>query len=98
MVADKSKVTAINLSNGELLWSQTLPSAPVPWGMAVDRNGRVILNDADESMALLPVGQSEQPESSYRLSGYDLWSKGKLRPAPLSRKKVEKLVKSRKSL
>jgi acyl-homoserine lactone acylase PvdQ len=58
----------------------------------------VPLNDADESMALLPVGQSEQPESSYRLSGYDLWSKGKLRPAPLSRKKVEKLVKSRKSL
>jgi penicillin amidase len=58
----------------------------------------VILNDADESMALLPVGQSEQPKSPYRLSGYDLWSQGKLRPAPLSREKVEKLVKSRKSL
>jgi len=58
----------------------------------------VTLKDADESMALLPVGQSEQPQSPYRLSGYDLWSKGKLRPAPLSREKVEKLVKSRKSL
>jgi acyl-homoserine lactone acylase PvdQ len=58
----------------------------------------VTLNDADDSMALLPVGQSEQPHSPYRLSGYDLWSKGKLRPAPLSREKLEKLVKSRKSL
>ncbi|MHC4583743.1 MAG: penicillin acylase family protein [Planctomycetota bacterium] len=58
----------------------------------------VPLNDADESLALLPVGQSEQPENPYRLSGYDLWSQGKLRPAPLSREKVEKLVKSRKNL
>ena len=58
----------------------------------------VPLNDADKSLALLPVGQSEQPNSTYRLSGYDLWSKGKLRPAPLSREKVEKFVKSRKSL
>jgi len=58
----------------------------------------VPLDDADESLALLPVGQSEQPESPYRLSGYDLWSRGKLRPAPLSREKVEKFIKSRKSL
>ena len=45
--------------------------------------------DADNAMALLPVGQSEHPDSSFRLSGYDLWSQGKLRPAPLSREKVE---------
>ena len=47
VVADASKVTAIELSNGDPLWSQTLPSAPVPWGMAVDRNGRVILSLVD---------------------------------------------------
>ncbi len=58
----------------------------------------VPLNDADESLALLPVGQSEKPDSPYRLSGYDLWSRGKLRPAPLSKDKVEKFVKSRKNL
>jgi len=58
----------------------------------------VPLNDADESLALLPIGQSEHPGSPYRLSGYDLWSQGKLRPAPLSRKKVEKYVISKKSL
>ena len=33
-----------------------------------------------------------------RLSGYDLWSKGKLRAAPLSREEVEKITKSRKEL
>lgn len=58
----------------------------------------VPLDNADESMAILPVGLSEQPDSSYRLSAYDLWSRGKLRPAPLSREKVEQFVKTRKNL
>lgn len=35
--------------------------------------------------ALLPIGLSEQPGVHSRLSGYDLWSRGTLRPAPLSR-------------
>ena len=56
----------------------------------------VPMGDPDSAMALLPVGSAEQPDSPYRLTGYDLWSKGKLRPAPLSRKKVEPLVESRK--
>ncbi|MHC4144833.1 MAG: penicillin acylase family protein, partial [Planctomycetota bacterium] len=58
----------------------------------------VTMHDADQSQALLPIGQSEHPDSPYRLSGYDLWSKAKLRSAPLSREKVEKLVTSRKNL
>ena len=58
----------------------------------------VTLKDVDESLALLPPGESEHPESSYRLSGYDLWSRGKLRSAPLSRKKVEKFVTSKEHL
>jgi len=58
----------------------------------------VPLNDADGSLALLPIGLSEHPGSPYRLSGYNLWSQGKLRPAPLSRKKVEKIVTSKKRL
>jgi penicillin amidase len=57
----------------------------------------VTLRDADESMALLPIGQSEQPGSPYRLSGYELWAQGKLRPAPLSRKKVEEFIASQKT-
>jgi acyl-homoserine lactone acylase PvdQ len=58
----------------------------------------VTLKDVDESLALLPPGESEHPESPCRLSGYDLWGRGKLRPAPLSRKKVEKFVTSKKQL
>jgi len=58
----------------------------------------VTLRDADESMALLPIGQSEHPNSPFRLSGYDLWSQGKLRPAPVSRKAVNKYAASQLSL
>ncbi len=58
----------------------------------------VPLKDADESLALLPIGQSERPDSPYRLSGYDLWSKGQLRPAPLSRRKIQKIQKSQEKL
>jgi len=56
----------------------------------------VPMGDPDSAMSLLPVGSAEQPDSPYRLTGYDLWSKGKLRPAPLSRKKLEPLIESRK--
>ncbi len=58
----------------------------------------VRLDDADKSMALLPVGASEHPDSPHRLSGYDLWQKGKLRPAPLSRPAVEDVTTSRTTL
>jgi acyl-homoserine lactone acylase PvdQ len=54
------------------------------------------MGDPDSAMTLLPIGQSEHPDSPYRLTGYKLWSQGELRPAPLSRKKLESLVKSRK--
>ncbi len=58
----------------------------------------VPLANADDALALLPVGQSEHPDSPYRLSGYDLWSRGKLRPAPLSRGNVEAIKTSQVNL
>ncbi len=58
VVADVSKVIAIDLNRGKQLWSQRLPSAPVPWGMAVDRNGRVILSLVDGRV--LCIGSPEQ--------------------------------------
>jgi penicillin G amidase len=58
----------------------------------------VPLHDADEALALLPIGESEHPGSPSRLSGYALWAKGELRPAPLSRAKVERYVVSRELL
>ncbi|UCG46807.1 MAG: penicillin acylase family protein [Phycisphaerales bacterium] len=58
----------------------------------------VPLSNADQSLALLPIGQSEHPDSPYRISGYQLWSKGKLRPAPLSWREARRFVKSQKAL
>jgi len=55
----------------------------------------VRLDDADRSMSILPIGQSEQPGNPYRLSNYEFWGQGKLHPAPLSREAVETLVASR---
>jgi outer membrane protein assembly factor BamB len=43
VVAGKSRVSALNLDDGAALWSEAVPSAPVPWGMAVDRDGRVVV-------------------------------------------------------
>jgi hypothetical protein len=58
VVADVLKVKAIDLNSGNQLWSQKLPSAPVPWGMAVDRHGRVLLSLVDGRV--LCIGSPEQ--------------------------------------
>jgi acyl-homoserine lactone acylase PvdQ len=58
----------------------------------------VRLDDADLSMSVLPVGQSEHPGSPYHLCNYPLWEQGRLHPAPLSRKAVERIVVSRTTL
>ena len=54
------------------------------------------MSDPDNAMALLPIGSAEQPDSPYRMTGYELWAQKKLRPAPLSREKLEHLIDSRK--
>jgi hypothetical protein len=43
VVAGPSTVEARDLKSGRSLWSQALPATPVPWGMAVNRHGNVIL-------------------------------------------------------
>ncbi len=40
-------VGAINLDDGEFLWGQALPASPVPWGLAVDSEGRVVVTLKD---------------------------------------------------
>jgi outer membrane protein assembly factor BamB len=47
VVAKKSEVVALNLKDGGILWSENLPSAPVSWGLAIDRDGRVIVTLED---------------------------------------------------
>jgi penicillin G amidase len=58
----------------------------------------VPMHDPDQAMSILPIGQSERPDSPARLSTLELWSEGRLHPAPLSRKKVETLAISHQRL
>ena len=41
---------------------------------------------------MLAPGVSEDPESPFYLNQMDLWAKGQLRAAPLSRDRIEKLA------
>jgi len=47
VVAKKSEIAALNLEDGSVLWSQAVPSAPVLWGLAIDRNGRTVVTLED---------------------------------------------------
>ncbi len=41
VIAKRSEIVVLNLSDGKILWSKPLTSSPVPWGLAVDRDGRI---------------------------------------------------------
>lgn len=43
VIAERSKVVALNMEDGHLLWSHRISSSPVEWGLAVDRDGRAIV-------------------------------------------------------
>jgi outer membrane protein assembly factor BamB len=58
VVADRSKVTALDLLDGQELWTEELSAAPVPWGLAVNRRGNVILTLVDGHV--LCIGSQEQ--------------------------------------
>jgi outer membrane protein assembly factor BamB len=57
VVAGKSEVVALNLEDGKLLWSQPLPAPAVTWGLAIDRDGRVIVTLEDGQVVCF--GQSD---------------------------------------
>ena len=40
-------VLALDPSDGKPIWSQPLPAAPAPWGLAISRNGDVIITLVD---------------------------------------------------
>ena len=47
VIANRTEIVALNLKDGEVLWSQPVPSPPVPWGLAVDCDGRIIVTLED---------------------------------------------------
>ncbi len=53
VIADASQVMAIELATGKQLWRQALPASPVPWGMAINRAGHVILALVDGKVLCL---------------------------------------------
>jgi len=50
VVAEKSSLVVLNLQNGKMEWSQPLDSSPVPWGLAVSRDGKIFLSLEDGSI------------------------------------------------
>ena len=58
VVATESQLLLLDLGDGHRVWTQALPAAPVPWGVAVDRMGRVIVTLEDGRV--LCFGPDEQ--------------------------------------
>lgn len=58
----------------------------------------VSLIDVDSAFSLLPIGNTENPNSPYYTVTFDAWAKGEHHPAPLSREAVEKYAVERKVL
>jgi penicillin amidase len=54
----------------------------------------VPMHDPDLAQSILPIGQSEWPDSPSRTSTLALWGEGRLHAAPLSREKVQTLIGS----
>ena len=50
IVAEKSQLVVLNIQNGKILWSSPLLYSPVPWGIAVSRDGRIIVSLEDGSV------------------------------------------------
>lgn len=43
VIATETELQAIALRDGQLLWTQTLAAPPVPWGVALTRDGHVVV-------------------------------------------------------
>ena len=63
LIASASEVVALNLKSGAKLWSEALPAPPVEWGLAVDRDGHVVV--ALEDGQVLCFGQRMLASAGY---------------------------------
>ena len=53
---------AVSLADGKILWRQTLPAAPVGWGIALDRHGRILVSMIDGSVACFEPKAELEPK------------------------------------
>lgn len=58
----------------------------------------VPLSQPDDSLSILPIGNSDNPTSTQRFSTYGDWARAQLHPAPLSRNAVERISVSVETL
>jgi hypothetical protein len=42
---------ALDLETGKPMWKQSLPAAPISWGLAIDRTGQMIVSLIDGRVA-----------------------------------------------
>jgi hypothetical protein len=60
VVATESKLVALEPHSGSVLWQCPLPERVVPWGLAVDRSGRVIASLVDGRIVCLGGNRVQQ--------------------------------------
>ena len=53
VLAGVSNVWALSVESGEELWKEQLAAAPIPWGLAVDHGGHVVLTLVDSRVVCL---------------------------------------------
>ena len=58
----------------------------------------VPMHDVDAAQSVQPIGHGERTDDPFHRSTYELWGAGKLHPAPLSRKAVDRIAASTKVL
>ena len=72
VVAEKSQIVILDNQNGKILWSCPLEYSPVPWGLAVSRDGRIIVTLEDGSVqcfggeSTLPVPYLSSKETYFK--------------------------------
>ena len=70
LVAMPTKIQALDLDGGRALWTQALPAAPVPWGLAVDRRGRVIVTLDDGRVLCFGPDEDVPRDASIAMARY----------------------------
>jgi penicillin G amidase len=80
--ANDLETPAITCLDGQTILSQASQSY-TQW---------IPLHDVDSAKSLCPIGHSDRPDDPFRTSTMQLWAKGSLHPAPLSRKALNAIT------